>query len=119
MDVTTSCRSCSKPLSAEATRCPHCRKRTVPMHRGEGRALLGVCSALARELDVDVALVRVAFVLMLFASGGGSLLLYLLLWAFIPATPWGKAPLQGPLDWVARVGNAPVDDDAPRWERRV
>ncbi|NOK31984.1 PspC domain-containing protein [Corallococcus exercitus] len=119
MDVTTRCRACSKEMTGEATRCPHCRARTVPMHRGEGRALLGVCSALARELDVDPALVRVAFVLMFFASGGMSAGLYLLLWAFIPARAYGRAPLQGPLDWVSKVANAPVDDDTPRWEKRV
>lgn len=119
MDVTTRCRACSRELSEGAARCSHCRTRTVPLHRGEGRALLGVCAALARELDVDAALVRVAFVLLLFASGGMSLLLYLLLWGFTPARPGGRAPFQGPLDWIARVGSTPVDEDAPRWERRV
>ncbi|WP_404368961.1 PspC domain-containing protein [Corallococcus coralloides] len=119
MDVTTQCRACSRELSGESLRCPHCRARTVPMHRGEGRALLGVCAALARELGVDVSLVRVAFVLMLFASAGMSAALYLLLWAFIPAKAYGRAPLQGTLDWVSKVANTPVDDDTPRWEKRV
>ncbi|WP_223638376.1 PspC domain-containing protein [Corallococcus sp. EGB] len=119
MDVTTRCRACSRELSGEALRCPHCRARTVPMNRGEGRALLGVCAALARELGVEVSLVRVAFVLMLFASAGMGAALYLLLWAFVPAKPYGRAPLQGTLDWVSKVANTPVDDDTPRWEKRV
>jgi phage shock protein C len=119
MDATTHCRACSKQMSVGAARCPHCHARTVPLHRGEGRALLGVCGALARELGVDVSLVRVAFVVMLFASGGMSAALYLLLWAFIPAHAGGRAPMQGVLDWVSKVANAPVDDDTPRWERRV
>ncbi|RKH48275.1 PspC domain-containing protein [Corallococcus sicarius] len=119
MDVTTRCRACSKELSGEQTCCPHCRTRTVPLHRGEGRAVLGVCAALAREFGVDVALMRVAFVVMLFASAGSAAGLYLLVWAFTPAKPGGRAPLQAPLDWVSKVGSAPVEDDTPRWERRV
>jgi phage shock protein C len=118
MDVTTRCRNCSGELSAEAAKCPLCGKRAVTMHRGEGRVVAGVCSALSRELDVDTALVRVAFVLLFFASGGAALAAYLLIWGFTPARAWGKAPLKGPLDWVSRTLRTPEDDE-PRWERRV
>jgi phage shock protein PspC (stress-responsive transcriptional regulator) len=89
------------------------------MHRGEGRTLLGACAALARELGVDVALVRVAFVVALALSGGTALLVYLLLCAFTPGAPGEKAPAQRLVDVLARVGNAPVEDDEPRYERRV
>ncbi|RYZ39211.1 MAG: PspC domain-containing protein [Myxococcaceae bacterium] len=119
MDVTTRCGACSTELSRDAAGCPHCRPGAGPLHRGEGRSVLGVCSLLARGMGVSVTWVRLAFVVMLFSSAGLGFLLYLLVWAFTPARAGTKAPLQGLLDWVSRVANTPVDDDAPRWERRV
>jgi phage shock protein PspC (stress-responsive transcriptional regulator) len=88
------------------------------MHRGgPERVLAGVCTALARQFGLDVALVRVAFVLALALSGGTALMVYLLLWALTPATAMGKAPVQRLVDWLARVTNAAEDE--PRVERRV
>ncbi|MBJ6759963.1 PspC domain-containing protein [Myxococcaceae bacterium JPH2] len=118
MEGTKRCTACSKELGARVVRCPECHERLIPMHRGEGRTLLGACAALARELNVDPALVRVAFMVTLAVSGGTALLVYLLLCGFTPAAQGGTAPLQRLVDWLARVGNAPVDE-APRYERRV
>jgi phage shock protein PspC (stress-responsive transcriptional regulator) len=50
----------------------------------ETRLMAGVCSGLAQALVVDVTLLRLAFLLLTMASGLG-LLIYLLLWLFIPS----------------------------------
>jgi len=52
--------------------------------RDPGRAVLGgVAAGFGRYLDVDPVLVRLAFVILLFANGLG-LLLYLASWALMP-----------------------------------
>ena len=105
----------------EATKCPHCRTwqpGAEPMHRGvEGRTLGGVCAALARQFGVDVALMRVGFVLALAFSFGTAMLVYLLLWVFLPGSATARPPVQRAVDWMAKVTNAQPDE--PRIERRV
>ncbi len=46
----------------------------------------GVCGGLANYFDIDVVLIRVAFVLLLL-FGGGGLLAYIILWVVIPTEP--------------------------------
>lgn len=53
------------------------------LERGADRVLGGVCSGLAGYFSVDPLLVRLAFVLLTAASGAG-VLLYLILWFFVP-----------------------------------
>src|ERR687887_2933660 len=55
----------------------------VPSFRtsADGRALAGVCAAIAQALGVDVTLVRVVFALLALAGGAG-IVLYLALWAW-------------------------------------
>jgi phage shock protein C len=122
MDETKRCEACRMDIRVEATRCPHCRERqpgAERMHRGgEGRAVGGVCTALARQLGMDVGLVRVAFVVALALSGGTALMVYLLLWALTPPSAMGKAPVQRLVDWLARVTSGAVEEE-PRVERRV
>ncbi len=49
----------------------------------DGRMIAGVCTGLARYLEVDPTVVRIIFVLLaLFAAGG--VLLYLILWLIMP-----------------------------------
>lgn len=121
MEATKRCTDCAMDLRMEATKCPHCRSvqpGAEPMHRGlPGRVLGGVCVALARQFGLDVALVRVAFVLALAFSGGTAFLVYLLLWVFTPGSATSKPPVQQLVDWLARVTNAAPDE--PRVERRV
>lgn len=50
------------------------------------KIVAGVASGLARYLDLDVWIVRIAFVILMFANSVG-LWLYLLLWMFIPPDP--------------------------------
>lgn len=121
MDETKRCEACRMDIRVEATRCPHCRERqpgAAPMHRGGGeRVVGGVCTALARQFCLDVALVRVAFVLALVVTGGTALGFYLLLWVLTPPSVLGRAPVQRVMGWVGRVANTPVEE--PRMERRV
>ncbi|PST84164.1 PspC family transcriptional regulator [Pedobacter yulinensis] len=49
----------------------------------DNRVLAGVCSGLAHYLNIDVSLVRVAFVLLIFLGGSG-LLAYMVLWIITP-----------------------------------
>ncbi|HSJ49897.1 MAG TPA: PspC domain-containing protein [Actinomycetota bacterium] len=49
----------------------------------EGRVIAGVCAGLGRYLDIDPVLLRIAFVVLLFAGGGG-LFLYVVSWILIP-----------------------------------
>jgi phage shock protein PspC (stress-responsive transcriptional regulator) len=48
----------------------------------------GVCGGLANYFNVDIALIRIAFVLLLI-FGGGGFLAYIILWIVIPAEPVG------------------------------
>lgn len=53
----------------------------------------GVCSGLASYLNVDPALVRIVFALLTLGGWGSGLVLYIVLWIFVPAGP--VAPFQG------------------------
>ena len=121
MEETKQCVACRMDIRADATKCPHCRERQTsaePMHRGgPGRVVGGVCLALARLLGLEVALVRVAFVLALVVTGGTALGFYVLLWMLTPPSAMGRAPVQRVMGWVGEVGGAPVEE--PRMERRV
>ncbi|NTX11766.1 PspC domain-containing protein [Myxococcus sp. CA056] len=116
MDAMKRCSGCAEEMRAEAAKCPRCGTRGERLHRGvEGRALTGVCAMLARELGIDVALVRVALVIATLFSGGTVPLVYLLLWGFTPSSPVGQAPLQRTMEWLSGLGQS-----APsRVERRV
>jgi phage shock protein PspC (stress-responsive transcriptional regulator) len=77
----------------------------------------GVCTALARQVGVEVALVRVAFVLALVVTGGTALGVYLLLWVLTPPSALGQAPAQRVRNWMGKVASAPVEE--PGVERKV
>lgn len=46
---------------------------------GKSKILLGVCGWLAKKLNIDATLIRVAFVLLVILAGTG-ILAYLVLW---------------------------------------
>lgn len=54
----------------------------------DDRWLAGVCGGLAKYFNVDATLVRVLFFLFAWAVGGG-ILIYIILWIFIPEEPEG------------------------------
>jgi len=65
----------------------------------DDRVIGGVCGGLGRYLGVDPVLMRIAFVILAFAGGGG-ILVYLIAWVLIPAE---------------RPGEDLSDRDHPRW----
>jgi phage shock protein PspC (stress-responsive transcriptional regulator) len=56
------------------------------------RMLAGVAGGVAERFDVDVSLVRVAFVVLACAWGAGALL-YIAMWALVPSVPRGPGDL--------------------------
>jgi phage shock protein C len=54
------------------------------------RTIAGVCCGLADYFGVDRTLIRVIFVV-LNVFGGAGIVLYLLLWIFVPNEPEGRA----------------------------
>ena len=62
----------------------------------EGAVISGVCLGLARYFGLDVALLRIVAVLLLFATGGGMILVYLALMLLMPYAPLerGGKPLR-------------------------
>ena len=52
----------------------------------------GVCAALARRLDIDPVIVRVAAALLVIASSGVAVIPYLVAWALIPAKAGPEKP---------------------------
>ena len=50
----------------------------------QGSTLGGVCTGVGAYLEIDPTLVRLFFILLAFAEGSG-VMLYLLLWIFLPA----------------------------------
>jgi phage shock protein PspC (stress-responsive transcriptional regulator) len=63
-------------------------RRTV----GPDRKLAGVAGGLARHLDIDPVLLRVAFVVLVF-FGGSGVLLYVACWLLLPADDNPRAPV--------------------------
>ena len=61
----------------------------------KGRTLAGVCAGMASYFQVDVALVRILFVVFTFA-GGAAIPVYLVLWLLMP--PEGGAAVLPGLD---------------------
>ena len=53
------------------------------------RVIAGVCGGLARHLGVDPVLIRIAFVVLALAGGGG-LLLYVVSWVLMPEEKPGE-----------------------------
>lgn len=60
------------------------------------RMLAGVCGGVANYFAVDPVLVRVAFVLLAFISGGAAVLAYLVAWVVMPEEPFAPTP-SGPM----------------------
>lgn len=75
---------------------PHAVRQLSRPH--DGRMVAGVASGLARYLGVDPVIIRLVFVVLALAGGGG-VLAYVIAWIVIPA-----APVDGEVPASARVG---------------
>lgn len=56
------------------------------------RVLAGVASGLARHFKTDPVLIRVLFIALALAGGGG-VLAYIIMWAIVPEEPYAFQPL--------------------------
>ena len=59
-----------------------------------GAMIGGVCAGIARYLNLDVTIVRIAFVLIA-VFGGSGILAYLILWAVMPKDEGGSLAEEG------------------------
>jgi phage shock protein PspC (stress-responsive transcriptional regulator) len=83
----------------------------------DGGVIGGVAAGLARHLDVDVAYVRIAFVLAAVLSGGGpGILAYLIAWIAIPS---GDAGAAGAASSTATARTGLTGDALPERLRRA
>ncbi len=85
----------AEPLkSSQGAKGPKARKRL--MRNPDDMVIAGVCSGLAAYVNIDPLIVRIIFLLSLFAGGGG-IVLYLILWIVMPLakTPSDKLQMRG------------------------
>jgi phage shock protein C len=87
------CNHCGRTIQHDANFCAYCgvritgcvaRRRLVRPRAGRG--IGGVCAGLADFFDLDVALMRIVWVLMAIFTGVGFLA-YLIAWIVIPGEP--------------------------------
>ncbi len=73
----------------------------------DNRIFGGVCSGLAAYFDIDVLLARILAVLLVLAGGGG-LIVYIILWIFVPGavTTAQKIEMKGEPVTIKNIGKA-------------
>ena len=87
------CNFCGKVIQDDANVCAYCGVRVAGsvarkrlMRPRYDRSIAGVCSGLAEYFDLDVTIIRIAWVL--FAIFGGTgLLAYVVAWIIMPNEP--------------------------------
>src|ERR1700724_2167846 len=86
------CNYCGKVIQDNASLCAYCGKRvagTIARERlvrpRQGRKVGGVCLGFAEYFDLDVTLIRIAWVLCVL--GGFGILAYIVAWVVMPDEP--------------------------------
>ena len=103
------CNYCGKVIPDDANLCAYCGKRVEGVVARErlvrprqDRKVAGVCAGFAEYFDLDVALIRIVWVLCVVCGGVGALA-YVVCWIVIPEEPLMlAAPPQGTQDKVVR-----------------
>lgn len=87
------CNYCGKVLPDDASLCAYCGKRVAGIVARKrlvrprtGRKIAGVCRGVAEYFDVDVALVRIVWLLCAI-FGGGGVIAYIAAWIVVPEEP--------------------------------
>ncbi len=89
------CAHCGTSIEADSTFCRACGRRAAAtgrnlqrklFRRAESGRIAGICAGIAEYLDVDVTLVRVAWVVLSIVPGGfiGGVVAYLAAWVLVP-----------------------------------
>jgi phage shock protein PspC (stress-responsive transcriptional regulator) len=87
------CPGCGVPLggeSAEPVREPFSKKRLA--RDMTQKSVAGVCSGVAKYLEVDVTIIRILWLCTIF-FGGAGVIVYLICWIVMPQD-WGEQPAQ-------------------------
>jgi phage shock protein PspC (stress-responsive transcriptional regulator) len=100
------CRECGKQIDAKDGFCSRCGasqyaasvplagRRLVRPH--VGRKIAGVALGFAHYFGVDVALMRILWVLLIVLTGGLGLVIYLAAWILMPPQEYLPAPADSP-----------------------
>ena len=89
------CSRCGKPTGIAPAEPPHYKEKRLSLPL-DGKKIAGVCAGFARYLDVDVTLVRIAWLLVAVMTGVGFVA-YVIAWLLMPKDP---APVPHPITQV-------------------